>query len=44
MPVDRETSAVRLLDLPPPTIERVNRYVFSLGQRFGKLREEGHSR
>jgi hypothetical protein len=44
MPVDRETSAVRLLDLPPPTIERVNRYVFSLGQRFAKLREEGHSR
>ncbi len=34
MPVDKETSAVRLLDLPPPTIEKVNRYVFSLSQRF----------
>lgn len=40
MPVDRETSAVRLLDLDPPTIERIQRYVFSLANRFSGLRAE----
>lgn len=37
-PVDKLTATARLLDLPPPTIEKVNRYVFSLAQRFGELR------
>jgi len=40
MPVDRETSVARLLDLPPPTIEKIQRYVFSLGRRFAQLRDE----
>lgn len=40
IPLDRETSAVRLLDLDPPTIEKVHRYVFSLTGRFSKLRAE----
>jgi hypothetical protein len=40
MPVDKETSAVRLLDLDPPTVERVQRYVFSLAERFTALRAE----
>lgn len=38
MPVDQETSAARLLDLDPPTIERVQRFVFSLANRFSGLR------
>lgn len=38
MPVDKETATARLLDLPPPTIEKVNRFVFSLAHRFGELR------
>jgi hypothetical protein len=38
MPIDRETSAVELLDLDPPTIERVHRYVFSLSDRFTAMR------
>jgi hypothetical protein len=40
MPVDKATSAVRLLDLDPPTIERIHRYVFSLADRFSSLRAE----
>lgn len=43
MPVDKVTSAVRLLDLPPPTLEKVNRYIFSLGRRFAQLRDEVRS-
>lgn len=43
MPVDKPTSVVRLLDLPPPTVERINRFVFSLSRRFAKLREEAAS-
>ncbi len=39
MPVDKETASVRLLDLSPPTLEQVNRYVFALGRRFAQLRE-----
>jgi hypothetical protein len=41
MPVDTPTSSVRLLDLPPPIVEKVNRFVFSLTRRFAALREEG---
>lgn len=40
MPVDQDTSAVRLLDLEPPTIEKIQRYVFSLANRFTSLRAE----
>lgn len=40
MPVDQETAAVRLLDLEPPTIEKIQRYVFSLAARFASLRTE----
>jgi hypothetical protein len=40
MPVEKETSAVRLLDLDPPTIERIHRYVFSLAGRFAAMRAE----
>jgi hypothetical protein len=40
MPVDKATSAVRLLDLDPPTIERIHRYVFTLAGRFAALRAE----
>ncbi|MDX6296841.1 MAG: hypothetical protein QOI51_698, partial [Nocardioidaceae bacterium] len=43
MPVDRETSAVRLLDLDPPTIEKIHRYVFSLTGRFSNLRAEARA-
>ncbi len=40
MPVDKETSALRLLDLDPQTIERIHRYVFSLANRFSGMRAE----
>lgn len=40
MPVDKETSAVRLLDLDPPTLERIQRYVFTLANRFSAMRAE----
>ena len=40
MPVEKETSAARLLDLPPPIVEKVQRYVFAMGRRFGQLRGE----
>jgi hypothetical protein len=40
MPVDKETSTVRLLDLPPPIVEKVQRFVFAMGRRFGQLRGE----
>lgn len=38
MPVDKACTAVRLLDLDPPTTEKVQRYVFGLGRRFATLR------
>jgi len=38
MPVDRKPSAVHLLDLPPPELEKVQRFVFSMGRRFSELR------
>lgn len=40
MPVDKALSAVRLLDLPPSVLEKVQRYVFSLSKRFARLRSE----
>lgn len=40
MPVETDSSAVHLLDLNPPTIERVHRFVFSLADRFEALRAE----
>lgn len=40
MPVDKETSAVSLLDLEPSTLERIQRYVFSLTHRFSGMRAE----
>lgn len=40
MPVDKAHSAVRLLELPPSTIQKVHRFVFSLSQRFARLRSE----
>ncbi len=43
LPVDKDTSAVRLLDLDPPTIEKIHRYVFGLAKRFGTLRDEAHA-
>jgi hypothetical protein len=39
MPVDTQRSSVRLLDLPPPILEKINRYVFGLTNRFAALRE-----
>lgn len=43
LPVDKENSAVRLLDLNPPTIEKIHRYVFGLANRFGTLRDEARA-
>ena len=40
MPLDKETAAVRLLDLEPPIIEKIQRYVFTLASRFSSLRGE----
>lgn len=40
MPVDTETSAVALLELPPPTIERVHSYVTTMARRFDTLRND----
>jgi hypothetical protein len=43
MPLDKDCTAVRLLDLDPPTNERVQRYVFGLSRRFAALRESGEA-
>lgn len=44
MPVDEGTSARRLLDLDPQTIERIQRYVFMLAHRFSGMRAEADAR
>jgi hypothetical protein len=40
MPVDTPTSVARLLDLPPPILEKITRFVFALTGRFATLRGE----
>lgn len=40
MPVDKETSTAPLLDMPPPVLEKVQRFVFTMARRFGQLRGE----
>jgi hypothetical protein len=44
MPVDKETSVAHFLDLPPPVVEKVQRFVFAMGRRFGQLRGETATR